>query len=126
MYRFIVMQTQISLTSEERVVLDTEPARTDKSLYTLVKDVVNKVYGSSRSGSDDLDIMRQTFGAWSDRGEDGAAIVEHLFSGSRLKLADQRSFWPTPLSLLISFEDITVPRGLSTKRDRLRRYTRTR
>ncbi|MDA8026904.1 MAG: ribbon-helix-helix protein, CopG family [Actinomycetota bacterium] len=84
MSNYIMKRTQISLTSEERMVLDAESARTGKSLSALIRDAVEEVYGSSRSGADDIDIIRQTFGAWSNRNEDGATMVERLRSGSRL------------------------------------------
>ncbi len=88
MYNYIMQRTQISLTLEERKVLDAESARSGKSLSALIRDAVERVYGSSRSSADDLDIMRQTFGAWSDRSEDGATMVEGLRSGSRLPVAE--------------------------------------
>ena len=88
MYNYIMQRTQISLTLEERKVLDAESARSGKSLSALIRDAVERVYGSSRSSADDLDIMRQTFGVWSDRSEDGATMVEGLRSGSRLPVAE--------------------------------------
>ena len=88
MYNYIMQRTQISLTLEERKVLDAESARSGKSLSALIRDAVERVYGSSRSSADDLDIMRQTFGVWSDRSEDGATMVERLRSGSRLTVAE--------------------------------------
>lgn len=84
MYTYIMQRTQISLTADERQILDAEAARSGKSLSALIRDAVERVYGSSRSSADDLDIMRQTFGSWADRSEDGATMVERLRSGSRL------------------------------------------
>jgi ribbon-helix-helix CopG family protein len=78
-------RTQISLTAEERMTLDAEAARTGKSMSALIRYAVTAVYGAGRSGSDDLDLMRQTFGTWTERDEDGAAFVENLRSGSRLR-----------------------------------------
>lgn len=83
-----MIRTQISLTLEERTVLDAESARTGKSLSALIRDAVEKVYGSSRNGADELVILNQTFGAWPDRSEDGATVVERLRSGSRLKATE--------------------------------------
>jgi hypothetical protein len=77
-------RTQISLTAEERMTLDAEAARTGKSMSALIRYAVTAVYGAGRSSSDDLDLMRQTFGTWTERDEDGAAFVENLRSGSRL------------------------------------------
>jgi hypothetical protein len=84
MYTYIMQRTQISLTSEERQALDAESARTGKSLSALIREAVERSYGLSRSSDDDLDLMRQSFGSWSNRDEDGASTVERLRSGSRL------------------------------------------
>jgi hypothetical protein len=84
MYTYIMQRTQISLTTEERLSLDAEAARTGKSIAALIRDAVERVYGSSRSSADDLDLMRQAFGSWTDRSEEGAVMVERLRSGSRL------------------------------------------
>ncbi|MDE3222130.1 MAG: ribbon-helix-helix protein, CopG family, partial [Acidobacteriota bacterium] len=79
-----MLRTQISLTAEERRTLDAESARTGKSLAALIRDAVRQVYGTTRSTTDDLDLMRQSFGSWTQRDEDGAATVERLRSGSRV------------------------------------------
>jgi hypothetical protein len=88
MYSYIMQRTQISLTVEERKALDVEAARTGKSISALIRDAVEAVYGTWRSSTDDLDLMRQSFGSWTDRSEDGAATVEKLRSGSRLTRND--------------------------------------
>lgn len=84
MYTYIMQRTQISLNAEERKTLDAEAARTGKSISALIRYAVTAVYGTWRSSNDDLDLMRQTFGSWSDHQEDGATAVERLRSGSRL------------------------------------------
>jgi hypothetical protein len=84
MYTYIMQRTQISLTIEERRALDEEAARTGKSISALIRDAVERMYGSSRSSTDDLIVMRQSFGSWTGREEDGASTVERLRSGSRL------------------------------------------
>jgi len=89
MYTYIMQRTQISLTIDERKALDAEAARTGKSVSALIRDAVEAVYGTWRSSSDDLDLMRQSFGSWSDGSEDGAALVERLRSGSRLADTDR-------------------------------------
>ena len=53
------------------------------------RDAVETVYGTSRSSADDLVLMRQSFGSWADRKEDGASMVEGLRSGSRLARNEQ-------------------------------------
>lgn len=88
MYTYIMQRTQISLTAEERQALDAEATRTGKSLSALIRDAVESMYGTQRSSTDDLDLMRQAFGSWSDREESGAAAVETLRSGSRLTRSD--------------------------------------
>jgi hypothetical protein len=90
MYTYIMQRTQISLTVEERQALDAESTRTGKSLSALIRDAVETVYGTSRSSGDDLEIMRQSFGSWTDRDEDGASMVEGLRSGSRLDSKKKR------------------------------------
>ncbi|MET3806332.1 hypothetical protein ABIB25_003342 [Nakamurella sp. UYEF19] len=78
-------RTQISLSNDERRVLDAAAARTGRSIAALIRDAVQTVYGAERSSEDDLAIMRRTFGAWRDHDMDGAAWVDDLRSGSRLR-----------------------------------------
>lgn len=80
----MMTRTQISLTSEERRVLDAAAARTGRSIAALIRDAVQMVYGAERSSDDDLAIMRRSFGAWRDQEIDGEAWVDELRSGSRL------------------------------------------
>lgn len=70
---------------EERQALDAEAARTGRSLSSLIRQAVDAMYGVSRSADDDLELMRQAFGAWSDRSETGSQRVERLRGGSRLR-----------------------------------------
>jgi plasmid stability protein len=78
-------RTQISLTEEERRALDAEAARTGRSVSALIRDAVDTVYGAERSVDDDLVAMRRAFGSWKDRDLDGAAWVDQMRSGTRLR-----------------------------------------
>jgi Ribbon-helix-helix protein, copG family len=77
-------RTQISLTKEDRDLLDAEAARTGRSIAALIREAVQTVYGTSRLSADDLVTMRDAFGSWQNRDEDSATYVDRLRSGSRL------------------------------------------
>lgn len=79
-----MQRTQISLTAEERRLLDAEVARTGRSLSALIRDAVSTVYGTDRPAEEDLVVMRRSFGSWQDRDEDGAQWVDRLRTGTRL------------------------------------------
>jgi hypothetical protein len=84
MCTYVTKRTQISLTADERRALDSEAARTGKSISALIRDAVETVYGTLRSSTDDHAVMNQAFGTWVGRRDDGASFVEGLRSGSRL------------------------------------------
>jgi hypothetical protein len=90
MYSYIMLRTQISLTAEERRLLDTEAARTGRSISALIRDAVSKTYSSGRDADSDLRAIDAALGTWGERDVDGEAYVEHIRSGYRLDDAASR------------------------------------
>lgn len=86
----MMLRTQISLTVEERKLLDAEAARTGRSISALIRDAVSKTYGSRRDVDADLRAIEGALGAWRERDVDGKAYVEHIRSGGRLSDAASR------------------------------------
>ena len=80
-----MLRTQISLTEDERKLLDRVAAKTGRSLAAVIRDAIKLAYGSEHSSEDDLAAMRRGFGAWQDRSGTGATYVRQLRSGRRLK-----------------------------------------
>ena len=85
-----MLRTQISLTVEERRLLDREAARTGRSISALIRDAVSTTYGPGRDADADLRAIDTALGAWGERELDGEAYVERLRSGSRLDRAAAR------------------------------------
>jgi predicted lactoylglutathione lyase len=77
-------RTQISLTEEQRRVLDAASARSGRSVSSLIRHAVDAVYGVESSVEDDLGAMRRAFGSWEDRERTGQEWVDRLRSGRRL------------------------------------------
>ena len=82
-----MLRTQISLTAEERLLLDAEAARTGRSMSALIREAVTRTYGPGQDIDADLRAIDSALGAWAERDFDGAAYVERLRSGSRLDAA---------------------------------------
>jgi uncharacterized protein (DUF1778 family) len=83
-----MQRTQISLTTEERALLDKEAAHTGRSISALIRRAVSETYGSSRDLESDVRALELASGAWAERAVDGMAYVDDLRSGSRLDRVD--------------------------------------
>ncbi|MFT4009617.1 MAG: ribbon-helix-helix protein, CopG family [Nocardioidaceae bacterium] len=80
-----MLRTQISLTEEDRSILDAESARTGRSISALIRDAVTRTYGFQQDAEKDIQAIDAALGAWHSRDIDGETYVEELRSGGRLR-----------------------------------------
>lgn len=85
-----MQRTQISLTAQDRRLLDAEAARTGRSVSALIREAVARTYGAHSDPDADLRAIDAAFGAWSDHAMDGETYVDSIRSGRRLDEAASR------------------------------------
>lgn len=85
-----MLRTQISLTPEDRSLLDEEAARTGRSISSLIRHAVTATYSRESDLKADLSAIDAAFGTWTSLDVDGEAYVERLRSGDRLREAAKR------------------------------------
>ncbi len=76
MHSYVMKRTQISLTENDRRLLDKESARTGRSVSALIRRAVEITYGDERSEAEDVARMRRGFGSWQDRAVSSEEWVE--------------------------------------------------
>ena len=76
-------RTQISLSDEDRKLLDSMRQRTGQSISVLIHDAIHSTYGSAGSADNIRAALDSTFGVVSTDGS-GEDLVESIRSGRRL------------------------------------------
>ena len=79
-----MLRTQISISEEQKHLLDTKSAETGLSLSELVRRAIERCYAGNRDTDQDVRRLRAGHGAWTDQHETGEKYVEGLRSGRRL------------------------------------------
>ncbi len=76
-------RTQISLSEDDRTVLDAVRRRTGRSMSALIRDAIHSTYGTASSTDRVRSALDATFGVVASD-QPGEALVESVRSGSRL------------------------------------------
>lgn len=80
-----MLRTQISITEDERAMLDRASASTGRSMSSLIREAIREKWSNGPASAEQLAAIDAAFGAWKrDDDFDGAAYVEGLRSGRRL------------------------------------------
>ena len=80
-----MLRTQISITEDERAMLDRASASTGRSMSSLIREAVREKWGGGPATAEQLDAMRSGFGAWKrDDDFDSVGYVDELRSHDRL------------------------------------------
>ena len=76
-------RTQIYLTDEEVEVLSKESERTGRSMASLIRDAVDRVFGIEERGRRRrfTDALQDSFGAWKSVTDEEVADLERLHGG---------------------------------------------
>lgn len=69
-------RTQITLTDEQYELLKRESGETGLAMSELVRQALDRAYGSEQSGR--IRELRKGFGSWADRDIDGKEYVERI------------------------------------------------
>lgn len=81
----MLRRTQISLSEDDRQLLDGVAARTGRSIAALIRAAIHIAYATPDDTEQHLASMRQAFGAWQRESLSGADYVERLRSGRRVR-----------------------------------------
>ncbi len=79
-----MLRTQISISEEQKQLLDTKSEETGLSLSELVRRAIERCYGGDRDADQDVRRLRAGHGARIDHHETGEEYVEGIRSGRRL------------------------------------------